>query len=93
MTTDHLTPAQRAPDTGCSSAVQQLGLGMAVPGEGRRRAHVPGGFGWDGGTGTTWRSDPARDLTGILFTQRAMTSPQPPAVFDDFWACAYGSLT
>ena len=39
---------------------------------------VPAGFGWDGGTGTTWRSDPDRDLTGILITQRAMTSPQPP---------------
>jgi hypothetical protein len=37
-------------------------------------------------------SDVDRDLTGILFTQRAMTSPQPPEVFVDFWDCAYGAL-
>jgi len=53
---------------------------------------VPGGFGWDGGTGTTWRSDLERDLTGILFTQRAMTSPEPPQVFIDFWNCAYQAI-
>jgi CubicO group peptidase (beta-lactamase class C family) len=53
---------------------------------------VPGGFGWDGGTGTTWRSDVDNDLTGILFTQRAMTSPEPPEAFVDFWDCAYGAM-
>ncbi|HEU5331449.1 MAG TPA: serine hydrolase domain-containing protein [Actinocrinis sp.] len=53
---------------------------------------MPWGFGWDGGTGTTWRSDPVRGLTGILLTQRAMTSPQPPAVFADFWDGAYGAI-
>jgi CubicO group peptidase (beta-lactamase class C family) len=53
---------------------------------------VPGGFGWDGGTGTTWRSDTDSDVTGILFTQRAMTSPEAPELFVDFWSCAYGAL-
>jgi hypothetical protein len=24
-------------------------------------------------------------VTGILFTQRAVTSPAPPPVVDDFW--------
>jgi hypothetical protein len=45
----------------------------------------------DGGTGTTWRSNLDRDLTGILLTQRAMTSPQPPQLFVDCRRGAYAS--
>ncbi len=46
---------------------------------------MPGRFGWDGGYGTSWYSDPGEQLTGILLTQRMMDSPQPPRVFTDFW--------
>jgi CubicO group peptidase (beta-lactamase class C family) len=46
---------------------------------------TPGRFGWDGGYGTSWYSDPHRQLTGILLTQRVMDSPKPPRVFTDFW--------
>ena len=53
---------------------------------------VPWGFGWDGGTGTTWRSDPVRGLTGILLTQREMTSPEPPALFTYFYDAAYAAI-
>ena len=53
---------------------------------------IPGGFGWEGGTGTSWRTDPAVGLTGILLTQRAMTSPEPPCVVNDFWNAAYAAL-
>jgi len=31
-------------------------------------------------------------VIGILFTQRAMDSPEPPAVFSDFWTLAYGAI-
>jgi len=65
-------------------------MGTVAPFEGEPRA--PWGFGWAGGTGTTWRSDPVRGLTGILLTQRAMTSPESPAVFVDFWDGAYGAI-
>ena len=94
MTTDHLTPEQRASATLFLGDHSGWGFGMAVPaaGTGRGDRGDRGGFGWDGGTGTTWRTDRARGLTGILFTQRAMTSPEPPAVFDDFWDGAYGSI-
>ena len=44
-----------------------------------------GRFGWDGGYGTSWYSDPRQALTGILLTQRMMDSPQPPPAFTDFW--------
>jgi CubicO group peptidase (beta-lactamase class C family) len=49
-------------------------------------------YGWDGGLGTAWRYDPKEDLTGILLTQRAWTSPVPPKVCLDFWASAYESI-
>ena len=45
----------------------------------------PGRFGWDGGYGTSWYSDPQAQLTGILLTQRVMDLPKPPPVFTDFW--------
>ena len=31
-------------------------------------------------------------LTGVLFTQRAMTSPEPPKAFSDFWLGAYEAV-
>ena len=38
------------------------------------------------------RPDVDSGLTGILFTQRAKTSPEPPPVFIDFWDCAYEAM-
>jgi CubicO group peptidase (beta-lactamase class C family) len=52
---------------------------------------TPRGYGWDGGSGTTWRTDPATGLTGILLTQRMVTSPEPAAVARDFWPAARAS--
>jgi CubicO group peptidase (beta-lactamase class C family) len=92
MTTDRLTPQQRESAGIFLRDCDGWGLGMSVPAAGVRAKAIPGGFGWDGGTGTTWRSDLERDLTGVLFTQRAMTSPEPPEAFTDFWDRAYGSI-
>jgi CubicO group peptidase (beta-lactamase class C family) len=91
MTTDHLTPEQRAagqPFLGSGS----WGFGLQVD---LRRDHLytrPGRFGWTGGLGTTAYTDPSEDLVGVLFTQVAMTSPVPPKFFQDFWTVAYTSL-
>ena len=97
MTTDRLTPEQRASAGMFLGEHDGWGLGMLVPAadaptSSNNVSSIPHGFGWDGGTGTAWRSDRTRGLTGVLFTQRAMTSPEPPAVFDDFWTGAYGSI-
>ena len=87
MTTDRLTDAQRASASevflgeGCG-----WGLGMEVPATGSSGLPLPWGYGWDGGSGTSWRTNPETGTTGILLTQRAMISPQAPKVFDDFWA-------
>jgi CubicO group peptidase (beta-lactamase class C family) len=90
MTTNQLTSQQRA--TSGFLGHDGWGLGMLVPAPDAGATAIPGGFGWDGGTGTTWRSDIERDVTGILFTQRGMTSPQGPEVFVDFWKGVYDSL-
>jgi len=105
MTTDHLTPEQRAANPVLLGANGGWGLGMATPAGGapdaaagavtagaRHPDAAPRGFGWDGGSGTTWRTDVENDLTGILFTQRELTSPEPPEIFVDFWDCAYGAI-
>ena len=72
------------------------GLTMSVPLAGvdprAVPAGLPRGYGWEGGSGTAWRTDPATGLTGILLTQRLMTSPEPPAVVRDFWSAAYAAL-
>jgi CubicO group peptidase (beta-lactamase class C family) len=56
------------------------------------RSAVPGRFGWTGGTGVSVYTDPAEELIGIVLTQRYMTSPVAPAVFRDFWTCAYQAI-
>ncbi len=69
---------------------------MAVPAAGvdpaSAPAGMPRGYGWEGGSGTAWRNDPATGLTGILLTQRMLASPEPPAVARDFWSAAYAAL-
>ncbi|HVF17503.1 MAG TPA: serine hydrolase, partial [Steroidobacteraceae bacterium] len=58
-------------------------LGVATKADGV--ATVPGQYGWNGGLGSVWRSDPSKKFIGILLTNAAFTSPDPPAVVEDFW--------
>lgn len=93
MTADHLTAAQRA--SGSLFLGDQgggWGYGMAAPGPLAAEPPVPWGYGWNGGTGTVWTTDPLRGLTGILLTTRAMTSPEPPPLFTTFWETAYAAM-
>nr|WP_304438212.1 serine hydrolase domain-containing protein [Cellulomonas sp. Root137] len=48
-----------------------------------------GSYGWDGGLGSTWWTDPVTDTVAILLTTDAWTSPQPTPVFTDFWTAAF----
>ena len=92
MTCDHLTPGQRADSEIFFGSHSSWGLGMAVDIRRDEIFHYPGRFGWNGGFGTTAYADPAREMIGILFTQRMMDSPQAPRVFTDFWTLAYGAI-
>ena len=86
MTTDRLTSSQRDASAVFLGEHGGWGLGLEVPATGSPSQPLPCGIGWDGGTGTTWRSNPHSGVTGILFTQREATSPAPSAVVEDFWA-------
>jgi len=92
MTTNRMTEGQRAVAAPFLDAGHGWGYGMAAPVAGVPEPGIPCGFGWEGGTGTTWRSDPATGLSGILFTQRSMESPEAPQLYQDFWTCARQSV-
>ncbi|MGH9377301.1 MAG: serine hydrolase domain-containing protein [Terriglobia bacterium] len=92
MTSDQLTPEQRAGSEFFFGTHSSWGLGMAVDIRRNEIYHSPGRFGWTGGFGTTAYIDPAEEMIGILFTQRMMDSPEPPKVFTDFWTLAYGAM-
>lgn len=59
LTTNHLTPAQ----------VDTAGILLDPKGWGYGMAAIPDRYGWDGGYGTAWFTDPGRDLAAIAFTQ------------------------
>ena len=51
-----------------------------------------GGYGWDGGLGTSWLVDPGRDLVVVVLTQRMFDSPQTPQAHRDVQVAAYAAL-
>jgi len=92
MTTDQITSEQKLGSELFFGDVRGWGMGLSVF---TRRDDVyttSGRFGWDGGYGTSWYSDPSEQLTGILLTQRMMESPQPPRAFVDFWTSVYQAI-
>jgi CubicO group peptidase (beta-lactamase class C family) len=92
MTTNQLTAEQKQGSELFLGPNLGWGMGLSVFTKRDDLCTVPGRFGWDGGYGTSWYSDPTENLTGILLTQRMIDSPQPPAVFRDFWTCVYQAI-
>ena len=92
MTSDQLTPDEKLGSELLLGAGRGWGFGLSVFTARDDLAHVPGRYGWDGGYGTSWYSDPREQMTGILLTQRMMDSPQPLPVFTDFWTLAYQAI-
>ena len=98
MTRDRMTAAERAENRIFVGDHSGWGLMMLVPADQDGEAGdngnpgIPRGFGWDGGSGTAWRTDTSRGLTGILLTQRMATSPGPVPLVRDFWAAAYAAI-
>lgn len=86
MTTDQLTPAQKA----------RGGLGRGFFDEQSwsfcQAVRDSGAFGWDGGLGTTWLVDPVRDLIVIVLTQRMFDGPAMPESHRAIQEAAYAAL-
>jgi CubicO group peptidase (beta-lactamase class C family) len=92
MTSDQLTPEQRAGSELFLGAAGGWGFGVAVDTRREEIFQTPGRYGWTGGLGTAAYNDPAEGMIGILLTQRLMDSPAPPKVFTDFWTLAYAAM-
>lgn len=94
MTTDQLTPEQKAVSGFSPSFFDNLGWGFGLSIDTRRDsiASTPGRYGWNGGLGTLWSSDPTEEMVTILMTQCAWNSPSTPNVCLDFWTSAYQAI-
>jgi len=95
MTTDQLTPAQKAASPFYPGFWDSNGWGFGVsvmtgPDE---FSTVPGRYGWAGGAGTTFFVDPHEDMVAILLIQRLMTSPVSGQIATDFSKLAYQAIT
>jgi CubicO group peptidase (beta-lactamase class C family) len=102
MTSDHLTPAQKAVSGFRPGYFDDIGWGFGMSVR-TRRAHLGpwlvsypplasvASYGWSGIYGTGWCNDPAEDMTTILMIQRAPAPPALPILFD-FWTAAYQAI-
>lgn len=94
MTTDHLTPEQKAASPFFESFWDSRGWGLGLSIVTRRDdvASVPGRFGWDGAFSTSLYVDPREDLVGILMAQCRPGALRLPPVVLDFWTSAYQAI-
>jgi CubicO group peptidase (beta-lactamase class C family) len=94
MTSDHLTPEQKAVSGFWPGyfATMGWGFGMSVQ---TRRTHLGpsvGTYGWPGYYGTAWYNDPAEDLTTIFMMQRAHMGDQTLPMWSDLWTAVYQAI-
>ncbi|MFE4638706.1 serine hydrolase domain-containing protein [Streptomyces sp. NPDC056773] len=88
MTTDWLTPAQRA-GAALFLEGQGWGFGGSVDVTPTDPWNVPGRYGWLGGTGTAAHIVPSTGAVTVLLTQRELTGPSPcPETMRAVWAYA-----
>jgi len=92
MTTDQILSEQKQGSELFFNDNRGWGFGVGVITRRDHLCNIPGRYGWEGGFGTSWYSDPSEKLTGILFTQRLMDSPQLPPVMADFWTLVYQAI-
>jgi CubicO group peptidase (beta-lactamase class C family) len=94
MVTDQITPEQKAASPFFPGFWETSGWGLGL-GVTTRRAGVgasPGAFGWNGAFSTSWGSDPAEDMVGILLMQRSAFGAMPPSFHGDFWTLVYQAI-
>ena len=93
MTTDQLTEEVKARTTWEPGwlPIDSWGFGVGVATRRYDGTMSPGAYGWNGGFGTSWHSDPGEDMIVILMTQVAGTTGIP-RVFGDFITLAYAAI-
>lgn len=85
-------PRDRAWQFAKLSLLDETGFGVSVVTIRDDPAAPLDSFGWDGGLGTIWRSDPREDMVTILMTQCNWASPLPSNVCLDFRTTAYQAI-
>jgi len=93
MITDQITPEQKAASTSFPGFFDNRGWGFGLSIVTRRDdvSAAPGRYGWDGGYGTSWSSDPAEEMVAILMTQ-SLGFPSASPVYLDFWTSVYQAI-
>ncbi|MFE9750093.1 serine hydrolase domain-containing protein [Saccharothrix saharensis] len=94
MTTDQLTPAQRAVSGFWPGFFNEMGWGFGMSVLTHRSGLGPsvGSYGWSGFYGTAWYNDPAEDLTALFFMQRGHAGDQRLPVWQDLWPAVYQAI-
>jgi CubicO group peptidase (beta-lactamase class C family) len=94
MTSDQLTPAQKAVSGFWPGYFDTLGWGFGMSVRTRRTHLGPsvGSYGWSGFYGTAWHNDPAEDLTTIVILQRAHMGDQKRPMWNDIWTAVYQAI-
>lgn len=94
MTTDHLTPAQKAVSGFWPGYFDDIGWGFGMSVRTRRThlGHSVGSYGWPGYYGTAWYNDPAEDMTMIVLMQHAHAGDQTLPMWFDFWTAVYQAI-
>jgi CubicO group peptidase (beta-lactamase class C family) len=94
MTSDQLTPAQKALSGFWPGYFHAMGWGFGMSVRTRRTHLGPsvGSYGWPGYYGTAWYNDPAEDLTTIFFMQRAHLGDQKLPMWNDLWTAVYQAI-
>jgi CubicO group peptidase (beta-lactamase class C family) len=94
MTSDQLTPAQKAISGFWPGYFDAMGWGFGMSVVTRRTRIGPevGSYGWPGFYGTVWYNDPAEDLTTIIFLQRAHAGDQRLPMWQDLWTSVYQAI-
>jgi CubicO group peptidase (beta-lactamase class C family) len=94
MTSDQLTPAQKAVSGFWPGFFNEMGwgFGMSVLTSPSGLGPSVGSYGWSGFYGTAWNNDPAEDMTAILFMQRGHSGDQRLPIWHDFWTAVYQAI-
>jgi CubicO group peptidase (beta-lactamase class C family) len=94
MTSDRLTPAQKAVSGFWPGYFDNIGFGFGMSVQTRRTHLGPsvGSYGWSGFYGTAWYNDPAEDMTAIFIMQRAHMGDQSLPMWDNLWTAVYQAI-
>lgn len=90
MTTNQLTDEQQRAASSFFVEPRGWGFGLSMVIGRNDLSMTPGRFGWEGGYGTSWASDPKEELTALLMTQ--LCFPHAAAVYQDFWTGVYQAI-